>query len=160
MNKTMGLKPITLNSKLNKKSIFLRILQEIITGLLIILWAYTGISKIMDHDETLFNMARSPFIDKYALFLSWAVPIVELVLVVLLSLNKFRLIGYYISLFLLASFTIYIYAMLNYSYYLPCSCGGVLNKMTWQDHLYFNIGYTTLTITGILITGIKTNQKK
>ncbi|ATL46031.1 hypothetical protein COR50_02005 [Chitinophaga caeni] len=153
----MDTKSITLKRKINKKSIISRAIQEIITGLLIILWAYTGISKLMDHDETLFNMARSPFIDKYALFLSWLVPITELSLVVLLSINKFRLIGYYISLFLLTSFTIYIYAMLNYSYYLPCSCGGVLNKMTWQDHLYFNIGYTILTIIGILIIS-KTNK--
>jgi len=153
----MDTKSFTLKRKINKKSIISRAIQEIITGLLIILWAYTGISKLMDHDETLFNMARSPFIDKYALFLSWLVPITELSLVVLLSINKFRLIGYYISLFLLTSFTIYIYAMLNYSYYLPCSCGGVLNKMTWQDHLHFNIGYTILTIIGILIIS-KTNK--
>ncbi len=29
--------------------------------------------------------------------------------------------------------------ILNYSEFIPCSCGGILEKMDWKTHLIFNI---------------------
>ncbi|MCC9073533.1 hypothetical protein LNQ49_18305 [Flavobacterium sp. F-65] len=34
--------------------------------------------------------------------------------------------------------------MLNYSSYLPCSCGGILEKMSWLEHLIFNFIFVLL----------------
>ena len=55
-------------------------------------------------------------------------------------------------------FTAYIWAMLHYSYYVPCSCGGVLSKMGWDAHMWFNVGFTLLSVTGITLQSKQTTQ--
>lgn len=132
-----------------------RLLPEVINALLIILWLYTGINKLLDFEETQVQMGRSPFIEPIAGFISLAVPVGELLLAVSLIIKRTRLLGLYGSLFLMTLFTGYIYIMLHYSYDLPCSCGGVLRQLSWQDHLYFNAGFTFLCIIGILLTGFR-----
>lgn len=134
------------------------LLLELIVALLIILWLYTGINKLLDYDETRVQMGRSPFIESIAGFTAVAIPAGELILAILLLFRKTRLLGLYGSLFLMALFTGYIYLMLHYSYDLPCSCGGVLRQLSWQDHLYFNLAFTILCILGILLHSSKTMQ--
>ncbi len=51
----------------------------------------------------------------------------------------------------MAMFTGYIIIILNYAERIPCSCGGILNKMGWHDHLIFNIFFTALGVTGVLL---------
>src|SRR5690606_23761035 len=46
----------------------------------------------------------------------------------------------------MTAFTVYIYLILNYSPFVPCSCGGILEKMGWTEHLWFNIIITLLAI--------------
>jgi hypothetical protein len=48
-------------------------------------------------------------------------------------------------------FTGYIFIMLKYSSYLPCSCGGVLSNMSWKQHFVFNLAFSALALAGILI---------
>src|SRR5690606_12191987 len=38
-----------------------------------------------------------------------------------------------------------------YSDFIPCSCGGVLEKMGWTEHLVFNISFIVLAFVGILL---------
>lgn len=129
----------------------MRILINIISSLLIILWIYTGTNKLLDYNETFVQMSRSPFIASMAGFLSYAIPIGELALVLLLVIHRTRLWGLYLSYLLMALFTGYIWLMLNFATDLPCSCGGILSSMTWQDHLAFNVVFTIMTAIGILV---------
>jgi hypothetical protein len=46
-------------------------------------------------------------------------------------------------------FTIYIFILTHYSEYVPCSCGGVLQKMSWNQHQIFNMVFTGLALLGI-----------
>src|SRR5690606_14703009 len=41
-------------------------------------------------------------------------------------------------------FTAYIFIILNFSDFVPCSCGGVLEKMSWTQHLIFNVVFIIL----------------
>jgi len=50
----------------------------------------------------------------------------------------------YYAFVLMTVFTLYIAYMLLFTPKLPCSCGGVLQQMTWKQHLLFNIGFTLL----------------
>lgn len=136
-----------------------KIALQLIIALLIILWIYTGLTKAMDYEETKIQMARSPFIEGFASFLSIAVPAGELLLASLLIFKKTRMIGLYASIFTLVLFTGYIYLMLNYSFDLPCSCGGVLQALSWEDHLLFNAAYSVLAIIGAIIQGNLSNSK-
>jgi uncharacterized membrane protein YphA (DoxX/SURF4 family) len=62
-----------------------------------------------------------------------------------------RLIGLYASFFFMILFTGYIVAILRFSSYIPCSCGGILQKMSWTQHLIFNIGFLLLAVIAILL---------
>jgi uncharacterized membrane protein YphA (DoxX/SURF4 family) len=134
---------------------------EIICALLIILFIYTGLNKMIDIDKFKFEMGRSPFIQNINEFIAYTVPTGEMLLALLLIIKRTRLLGLYLSFALMALFTGYIWLMLNYSYDLPCSCGGILEKMSWKDHLFFNVGFTILSLIGITIqTKVKSKRSE
>lgn len=128
-----------------------RIITEIIVSLLIILFIYTGLNKVMDHSEFRFTLGRSPFIRHFSGLISVTLPAGELLIAAALVFRRTRLIGLYASYFLLFLFTGYVWIMLHYAYDLPCSCGGVLAAMSWQTHLLFNGVFTALSATGVIL---------
>ena len=65
--------------------------------------------------------------------------------------GRFRLIGLYAAFTLMTMFTVYIIAILQFSYKIPCSCGGILESMGWTEHLIFNIGFVLLAVGGIVM---------
>jgi hypothetical protein len=82
---------------------------------------------------------------------AWVIPVVELLVVVLLTVPKWCLAGLYAAFSLMTMFTAYIVAILRFSDYVPCSCGGVLQNMTWTHHLVFNIAFVLLALAGIIL---------
>jgi Methylamine utilisation protein MauE len=124
---------------------------ELISSLLIILFIYAAVSKLLEYETFKVQLSKSPFITQFAGIVSWALPIGEILVGFALASKRTRLFGLYSSLFLMTMFTAYIYAMLNYSYYVPCSCGGILSKMGWTTHLWFNAAFVALSIAGILL---------
>lgn len=124
---------------------------EIICALLIILFIYTGINKIMDYSNFKFQIGRSPFIQHMAGFIAIALPVGELLISLALVMKRTRLLGLYLSFFLMALLTGYVWMMLHYAYDLPCSCGGVLAALSWHDHLLFNSVFTLLAMAGVII---------
>jgi len=74
--------------------------------------------------------------------LGWLMPSVEMLLVIMLAIgiieSKYQTVGIYASLILLLSFEIYISGMLLSGMRLPCTCGGIISKMSWKQHLVFN----------------------
>ena len=130
-----------------KRKIFL----EIINMLLALLFTYAAVSKLLDYETFKTQLGNSPFISKFSAILAWALPLGEILLALSLIFSQTRLIGMYASLFLMTMFSAYIFGMLKYSYYIPCSCGGILSKMGWTTHLIFNLGFVGLSIAGILL---------
>ncbi len=139
---------------------------EIICSLLIILFIYTGLNKMLDYDTFQFQLGRSPFVQHMNKLIAATLPAGELLIAAALIWKRTRLIGLYISFFLMALFTGYIYAMMHYSYYMPCSCGGILAAMSWNDHLIFNSIFTVLALIGIILQSqllrpkVTTNKSK
>ena len=105
----------------------------------IILFIYAAASKMLDFENFQVQLAQSPLLSAYAGFISFGVVILELVIVGLLCFNFTRLWGLYASFAIMVAFTVYIFLILNYSDFVPCSCGGILEKMGWTEHLIFNI---------------------
>ena len=128
-----------------------KITLEIITALLIFLFIYTGLNKMLDYSKFAFTLGRSPFIQPMAGFIAATLPAGELILALLLVFKRTRLLGLYASFFLMLLFTGYIALMLLYAYDLPCSCGGVLAALSWPNHLIFNIFFTILSLIGIIL---------
>ena len=122
---------------------------------LILLFCYASASKIFDFENFKIQIAQSPLLSAYAGFVSYATIISEMVIVLLLLIPKSRLIGLYASLGIMSAFTIYIYLILNYSDFVPCSCGGILEKLGWTEHLIFNILCVIAAIVAIVVYEIK-----
>ena len=124
---------------------------ELISALLIFLFTYAAISKMLDFARFKYQLSQSPFITSISWLVAWAIPLAEIAISILLIIKSTRIAGLYFSLFLMLLFTGYIFIMLNYSSYLPCSCGGVLSNMSWKQHFVFNLGFTGLSLLGIMI---------
>jgi len=122
---------------------------EIITLLTLSLFLYAGIAKIMDYTLFREQLAESPVLKPFAGFIAMALPIVEFALVVLLLVPRWRLKGLYSSLILLSIFTVYIAVMMLTSDHLPCSCGGLLEELSWKGHIFFNGGFILLNAIAI-----------
>lgn len=100
-------------------------------------------------------MLNQVFSKSIANILVWAVPFIELLAGGLLIFLKTRLAGLYASLLLLMSFTVYIgLVMINVFGRIPCSCGGILNHLNWEQHLTFNLAFMLLTSTAILFSAL------
>ena len=126
------------------------ILQSI-AGLLILIFFYTALSKILDFARFRFTLRSSPLLSSISSYLAWLIPISEFFLCLLLILPRYRPYGFWGSSVLMLLFTLYISYMLATASHLPCSCGGVLGQMTWKQHLIFNITFTLLASSGIFL---------
>lgn len=110
----------------------------------ILLFIYAAASKMLDFENFQVQLAQSPLLSAYAGFISYGVIGIEIGIAALLMFQQGRKIGLYASFAIMVAFTVYIYLILNYSDFVPCSCGGILEKMGWTEHLIFNIGCTVL----------------
>lgn len=128
------------------------VIVQIISYLYVLLFIYTAISKLLDFENFGIQLAQSPLLSAYAGFIAPFVIIVELLIVLLLCFKATRLMGLYASLFLMVAFTVYIYLILNYSDFIPCSCGGIIEELSWTEHLVFNIGFIVLALVAIVWT--------
>ena len=122
---------------------------EIISLLLIVLFVYAAASKLLDIDKFSAQIGQSPILTAVAPLLSWAIPFLEFGVALLLASMRYRLIGMYAAFFLMFTFTVYVIAVLRFSPYVPCACGGVIETLGWKGHLYFNIAFTALSYTGV-----------
>lgn len=116
-----------------------------------LLFGYAAITKLTDYENFRFGLSESPFISPFSSMLAWIVPVTELVIVVFLLLSYTRLAGLYAASIVMFLFTFYIAAMLLFAVDIPCSCGGVLESMSWPVHLVFNAVFTLLSVTGVIM---------
>ena len=138
------------------------ILQEILVAILVILFVYTPASKLMKFHEYQLAMDAQPITAALRTFVLYAVPISEILAVILMAIPKFRKVGLYVTLGLLLTFTGYI-TLIQMNYYgrIPCSCGGVIKSLSWTQHLYFNLTFITINIIAIwLHSNIAKNERK
>lgn len=132
---------------------------EFVSSLLVFLFVYAAVSKLLDFGKFRYQLGQSPFITNISGLVVWVIPLAELFISVLLIIKRTRLAGLYASFFLMSLFTGYIWIMLRYSPYVPCSCGGVLSGMSWQQHFVFNLGFTGLALGGILLQTVKPSKR-
>lgn len=116
--------------------------------LLLMLWGYAAISKIAEYDKFVLQMqlAPVPLMKFLGPILGWLVPLSELALVGMLLTDRFRSLGLLLSFGLLMIFEIYIAAMLLSRLELPCTCGGLISKLQWKEHLVFNSVFILISI--------------
>lgn len=130
-------------------------ITEIIVALTMFLFIYAATSKIMEFNVFVVQLSRSPMTSKFSNELAFLVPAVELLACILMASSKYRLIGLYVSFSLMYAFTAYISIMMLFSPTLPCSCGGILSRMEWGEHLLFNIAFVLICYVGVILEATK-----
>ncbi|MEO9020990.1 MAG: MauE/DoxX family redox-associated membrane protein [Ginsengibacter sp.] len=124
-------------------------IPDIISGLLILLFVYAAVAKLIDRPHFEAVLSQMLLIGGLGSFISIALPVTELLISALLLFPVMRLKGLYASLGLMILFTLYIGYMILFAKNLPCNCGGVLERMNWHQHLIFNLFFIILSVIGI-----------
>ena len=133
-----------------RKEIVLRVISALLIGLFV----YTAVSKLLDWPTYEYQMLSQPLPDMVNRALVWSLPVVELVTAGCLAIKRFWRIGFVLSFGLMLAFTLYVaLALLNVFGEVPCSCGGVLQRLGWEEHLVFNIVFLVLAGVGATVAG-------
>lgn len=132
---------------------------EIICLLFILLFIYASASKLMDFQHFRIQLGQSPLLSAFAEQIAVIVPVSEIIICVLLLFPRYKAAGLFAAYGLMVMFTAYIFIILNYTSFVPCSCGGVLEKLGWQSHLVFNLFFVFLAVLGIILYKESGTQK-
>ena len=119
--------------------------------LYVMLFLYASVTKLLDFYEFRVQLGQSPMLTSFAGFVAWFIPGIEIIAVGMLMLARTRLAGLYLSFGLMTMFTFYIIAITQFSEYIPCSCGGVLQNMGWTEHLIFNIAFVLMAAVAVVL---------
>lgn len=126
--------------------------RELISFLLITLWIYAAVGKLLQFENFRIRLSQFPFISEYADLLAWLVPGVEIMIALLLFFPRLKDEALLASTALLLVFTAYIIAVINFSDSIPCSCNGVLASLSWKEHILFNVCFLVLALAGLLMS--------
>ena len=140
-----------------------KIAFEIICFLYILLFVYAAVSKLLDLEDFVLQIQRSPV-------LSWlrpasypigvVIPVAELVIAGLLLIPAFRSLALWSAFGLMVVFTLYIIAIVFLAPYVPCKCGGVLESLGWSEHFIFNMIFGILALVGIRLRSGLLSEKE
>lgn len=121
------------------------------------LFLFSAYEKIIDHTRFANGLSRVSGIAPFAIIISWAVLILEILISKLLIIPKRHKLGLYGFAGLMIVFTLYILSMILLKEKLPCHCNLLIEKLTWGQHLWFNIAFIALSIGAIKLSK-KTNH--
>jgi hypothetical protein len=125
------------------------IILEISGALLILLFVYTALNKLLQKEVFIAAMEQSVWLRPYAKSLALILPLTELLIAGLLLIPSFKKKGFWLSFGFLAIVTVYLGWMLLFSPELPCNCGGVLEELSWRQHIVFNLFFIGLSTIGM-----------
>jgi putative oxidoreductase len=127
-----------------------KVIIEIAVLLLVFLFLYTGVSKLVDFKSFTYDLNNQPFPNGLTPTIRWIIPLTEIAIVISLLFERSRLAGLYASAVLMSMFTLYTALVLLHVFeYVPCSCGGVIKQLTWPQHLVFNIFFVVISLLAI-----------
>lgn len=122
-----------------------------ITSLSCVLFGFSAIDKVLNHDSFRAQMGKSPLLTGYEDLLIWAVPAAEIAIAGLLPHPKTRLAGLYAFYTLMALFTFYIVALLRIDDSIPCGCNALTEKMSLEWHVAFNTVFAALSVLALVL---------
>lgn len=126
---------------------------DVLISLFVLLFIYTAANKLINFEYNVRSMHNQPLVTWLVEILIYAVPISEILIVILLILNKTKLLGLYLFTAMMFIFSGYVALVLsNYYDRVPCSCGGLMKELGWKSHLALNITFSLLGLLAIYLT--------
>jgi len=126
-------------------------IPDVVAALFILLFIYAATSKLIEFEKFKVQLAQSPLLTSFTDIIAVVIPVIENIISFALLTERYRIYGLYSAFTIMVMFTVYIVAITNFSAYIPCSCGGVLSGLNWNQHLVFNIVFVGLAATAILL---------
>jgi hypothetical protein len=123
------------------------------------LFLYTAYAKIVDHDRFFKGLTRVHLIGAFAVFISFAVPVIEIIVALLLLIPQTAKLGLYSFIAVMSLFTIYIVSVMIWEKKLPCHCGGAIEKLNWSQHIWFNLAFIVIAIIALRLIQLNTSFK-
>src|SRR5688572_25326102 len=99
-----------MKSKINFRNVFI----ELVSLLFVLLFVYAAVSKLLDFENFQVQIEQSPLLSAFAVWISWVVPLLEIIISVLLIIPRTQRIALYMSMSLMTMFSAYIFIMLQY----------------------------------------------
>lgn len=121
------------------------------------LFLFSAYEKIIGYDQFLNGLKKVSFISQFAKVIAWAVPLIEILISILLIIPKTQKWGLYGFAGTMTVFSLYILSMLLSQETLPCNCNLIIDKLSWTQHLWFNLAFIALATIAIKFS--KTNNK-
>ena len=124
--------------------------------LLIIIWSYSGLEKIIRFEASRKAFHNQTFPPELAELLSYSIPPLELILALLLTYPATRWWGYLGSILLLSVFITYVGLIWVGAFpRVPCNCAGIIESMGWGEHFFLNLGLIGVSIWGLRLENLK-----
>ncbi|MGO2358390.1 MAG: MauE/DoxX family redox-associated membrane protein [Mesonia sp.] len=114
---------------------------QLIRYIFLLLFFYAGLTKLLEGELFYDNLYNSPLLPKNSILISilaWGIPLLEMGIALCLLFPKYLKPVLKGIISLLVIYSIYIAAILWWSPYQPCSCGGVSKLLSWEQHLLLN----------------------
>ncbi|MCK0115243.1 MauE/DoxX family redox-associated membrane protein [Gelidibacter sp. F63206] len=124
------------------------------------LFVYAAVSKLLDFETFETQLGQSPLLSAYAKPVAIGVPLLELLISFFLVFKRTRRIALYGFFAMMVMFTTYIVIILNFTDFVPCSCGGVLEALGWTEHLIFNICFIILALIALVLKKKQDDSQK
>ncbi|QES88744.1 DoxX family protein [Rhizosphaericola mali] len=129
------------------------IILYIIRVLLLILFLYAGVEKVFRMDSFYRDMSNQPIVKSLVPIVTYMIPLGEIIAAGLLVFDRTKKAGLYISCLLMSVFMGYVALIVAGKFpRKPCSCGELISKLSWTEHLLFNLFFWLLAIVGIYLT--------
>lgn len=139
----------------NKKAILITVIRY----LCLFLFVYTAYAKLVDHERFYRGLTKVYMVSNQASVISYLVPSVEILISILLIVPKTFKVGLIMFVVTMTAFTVYIISALIWEPKLPCHCGGAIEKLSWTQHIWFNIAFIILAIAALWISNINKSLK-
>lgn len=125
---------------------------DVICFLISVVFIYAGVFKLFDNYNFVLQLYKSPLLPEFAIVpISIFFPLVEILTGIFIFFEKYKRIALYSSLVLYTLFTAYLIILNLFFIDIPCSCGGILGKMSYEIHIIFNVFFLIITIIALNI---------
>ncbi|MCZ2336998.1 MAG: hypothetical protein LC127_02145 [Chitinophagales bacterium] len=133
----------------------LKIMEMVISIFFAILFSYAAMSKSLDFKNFAEKLAQSLGLQGSGETVAYLIIALTTMTVLMLCYRTFRFWGLLLAFGMLTVVTAYNGFILMDSKNLPCTCIGLVEKMTWKDNLVLNAGLMITSLIGILMLRIQ-----
>lgn len=125
-----------------------KLISGICAIILSIFFLYAGIHVLHYRHFFEWQLSGNDFLKNYLNLIIWVLPIFELILSLVLLIPRTRILGFYLSFFLLLGITSIIFVLQHFFASGPCVCLGIFPSLSWLQQSIINIGFIIISISG------------